>query len=144
MLADLEADLVARLQQVLPVGVRVLTAEDLKDLTEEQLPTPSVHLIYQGYQVKENRPDGRSSRVTERWLAVIAVSANRRGRSGSDARDGAQQLFDQLVPALIGWQPASAVAPILLATPPAPAWSSHCLYLPTAYQIDTTINANRS
>jgi hypothetical protein len=144
MLAQLEAELVARLQQALPAHVRVLTAEDLKDLTEERLPTPSVHLIYQGYQVKENRADGRVARISERWLAVIAVSASRRGNSGSDARDSAQALFDELVPALMGWQPVSAAAPILLATPPAPAFGSHCLYLPTAFDIETTITAIRS
>jgi len=143
MLALVEQELVTRLEKRLPKDVRVLTADDLAGLTEERVPTPSVHVIYRGFKVAENRPDGTAARINENWLVVAVVSATRRG-GRSDANESATELFDQIAPALMGWRPPSANGPLKLATPPPPAKTNHCLYLPSAFDVETTLHATRS
>lgn len=140
MLAAIEAELVTRLSNTLPDSVRILAADDLAGLTEERLPTPSVHVIYQGHKVLENRPDGRAARILETWLVVAVVSATRRG-DRHIAGEKASQLFDQITPTLMGWRPPSANAALKLTTPPAPAKTNHCLYWPAAFEIETTLTA---
>ncbi|MBM96498.1 MAG: hypothetical protein CMI09_11725 [Oceanospirillaceae bacterium] len=142
MLASVEQELVARLEAWLPKDVGVLTGDDLAGLTEDRVPTPSVHVIYRGLKVTENRPDGKAARINENWLIVAVVSAARRGNR-SDANESANELFDQIAPALMGWKPPSANGPLKLATPPPPAKTNHCLYLPSAFDVETTLTANQ-
>ena len=141
MLAQMHTELVARLEQLLPDAVRVLTSDDLGDLTEDRMPTPSVHLIYRGEQVLETRPDGYSARTASSWL-VVAVVANQRRGSSNEAEASATELQDRIRPGLMGWRPQCANGPLMLATPPAPAMTSACFYLPTVFTVETIVHAN--
>jgi hypothetical protein len=142
-LTALEAQLVARLQSRLPQTgagkVHVLTAAELANLSESTQPSPAVHIVYQGYAVAESRPDARASRLTQTWLAVIAVRNLASGKTGSAARADAGQLAGTVAAALIGWTPAPAMRPLQLATPPAAGYSAGYMYLPIAVTTDVLV-----
>ncbi|WP_221800442.1 phage tail terminator protein [Oceanobacter mangrovi] len=143
MLSAVQAEIVARLEQLLPKTVRVLTTDDLMGVREDEMPTPCVHVIYQGGKVQESRrPDHRVARLADSWLIVVVVSAERRGDS-TEAIETATEHVDVIRPGLMGWRPPSANGPMELATPPAPAKTSACFYLPVAFIVETIVHANR-
>lgn len=142
MFTDVEQALVERLKAVLPNDVHVLTASDLADIDEGRQPTPAVHVIYDGYRPGESRPDGKATRISQRWLTVIAVR-NARGRGhGANAREDAMELTTQIAPKLMGYQPSKEIAPLFLSAAPAPGGSDGFLYVPLAWSTETVLKAS--
>lgn len=142
-LTAIELELVARLRARLPqtgaARVAVLTAAELANLTESSQPAPAVHVVYQGHSVAETRPDGRAARLAQTWLVVVAVRNLATGKTGAGARADAGQLAGTVAAALIGWQPASAMRPLQLATPPAAGYNAGYMYLPLAVSTDVLV-----
>ncbi len=143
MFTDVESALVERLKAELP-DVHVLTAMELSEIEEDRQPTPAVHVIYNGYQVTESpRPDGKTVRISQRWLTVIAVR-NLRGRGKNDAaRQDAIPLAQTLAGSLMGFQPLPKDAgPMRLETAPVPGGQNGFLYVPLAWSVETVLKAN--
>lgn len=138
MWTDIEQSLVDVLKTALP-DVRVLTANDLKDVDEANQPTPAVHVIYNGYRVSESRPDGLISRVSQNWMTVIAVKNLRDRKRGSAARTDAVALAEKIAGALMGEKLPAAAGPLVLATAPAPGASDGFLYVPIAWTADVVL-----
>lgn len=142
MFTDVEQALVKRLQDVLPGDVHVLTASDLADIDEGRQPTPAVHVIYDGYRPGQGRPDGKATKIAQRWLTVVAVR-NARGRgNGANAREDAIQLTSKIAPKLMGYQPGKDIAPLFLSAAPPPGGSDGFLYVPLAWSTETVLKAS--
>ncbi|CQR43720.1 conserved hypothetical protein [Thiomonas sp. CB3] len=142
-LTAIEPQLVARLQSRLPQTgagkVHVLTAAELANLSESTQPSPAVHIVLSGMTVAESRPDGKAARLTQTWLAVIAVRNLASGKTGAAARADAGQLAGTVAAALTGWQPLSARKPLQLVTPPGAGYSAGYMYLPIAVATDVLV-----
>jgi phage gp37-like protein len=140
----LEPELVARLKERL-VGqiapVHVLTSSELTDVIEEKQLTPAVHVMYQGYRPTEKRSDGTVTRVQQVWLVVVATRNTRNLTSGGDARQEAGALAALVSSALMGFQPASASKPLMLAAAPSAAYSGGHQYLPLAFEAEIVLKA---
>lgn len=141
MFTDIEHAIAERLKAALS-GVTVMTAADLASVTEDRQPNTALHVVYQNYRVVETRPDGKGAVIEQSWLVVAAARDVRDMRSGSASRLAAGTLAEQALPLLMGWRPPEAAGPLLLATPPKPAYSNGITYLPLAFTVKTTI-ANR-
>lgn len=135
----IESALVERLKARLPTGVHVLTRADLASVAEGSQPTPAVHVVYQGYRVQENRPDGRAARVQQTWLVVIVVRNVRDAASGQAARGDAGDLAESVMSALMGWRPEIVNKAIKLANAPASGYRAGLLYLPLAFELEVDV-----
>ncbi len=126
-LLALETPLVERLKATLPAAVQVLTAADLANVAEGSQPTPAVHVVYDGYRVRD---DGALLVIEETWATVIAVRNARAGREGRGARQDAAGLVAQVLPALHRFQVAG-YRPLRLVNPQArPGYSAGYAYVP--------------
>lgn len=136
----LEPELVARLKEKLAgqvPPVHVLTSSDLADVAEEKQLTPAVHVMYQSYSVGEIRFDGKACVVNQSWLAVVVTRGTRNLASGFDARQQVGTLAVVVLQALMGFKPASAAKPLMLANAPQAAYSGGHQYLPLGFDIET-------
>lgn len=141
MFTDIEGAIAGRLKAGV-TDASVMTAADLAAVTEDRQPTPALHVVYQNYRVLENRPDGKAAAIEQSWLVVAVAKDVSDMRSGEASRLAAGVLAEQALPHLMGWTPPGAAGPLLLATPPKPAYSNGITYLPLAFTVKTTI-ANR-
>ena len=140
----LEHELIARLQAQLAScqpPVHVLSAADLAGVMEEKQLTPAVHVVYQGYRVAEGRTDQKAARIEQTWLAVVTTRNTRALKTGEAARAQAGPLAQQVVAALMGWQPASASKPLRLESGPSAGFSAGYQYLPLAFVAETVVKA---
>jgi hypothetical protein len=140
MFTDMEQAIAERLSEQL-TDVTVMTAADLASVTEDRQPTPAVHVIYQNYNVQEARPDGKAASIQQSWLVVCTAKDVRSIRSGERSRLAAGELAERVLPVLMGWHSAIAAGPLLLTTPPQPAYSNGITYLPLAFTVKTVIKA---
>ena len=138
MFAGIESALVQHLKDNLD-GVTVLTAAELASVTEDRQPVPAVHVVYQGYQPKEVRNDGKAARIDQQWLIVIATKDVRSMRSGEKSRADASAIADKLLPLLMGWRTEAATGPFVLAPAPRPAYSHGITYMPLAFSVETAL-----
>lgn len=136
----MESALVDRLKFVLPHSVHVLTAADLSGVSEGSQPTPAVHVVYGGGEIKRLTPDGRAAQMMQRWHVVVSVRNVHQVRSGGVAREDASALADAVLGALMGWRTNAASAPIMATTPLAPAYSAGFFYLPLSFTAEVILN----
>jgi len=101
-----------------------------------------MHVVYQGYRVVETRPDGRAARIQQTWLVVVAVRNVRDARTGLAARADAGGLADAVIGALMGWQPDGASRPLTLAQAPRAGYRAGHVYLPLAFEHETTVKGS--
>lgn len=140
----LEAELLERLRACLAAsrpGLHLLGAADLAGVTEERQLCPAVHVLYQGYQVKELNSRGNVARVQQTWLAVVATRNVRALKAGAEAGGLAGLLSGQVLQALMGWQPPSATKPLALAGAPSPRFAAGHQYLPLAFSTELVLKA---
>jgi phage gp37-like protein len=144
MFTDIESALVERLKtqlkETMP-DVHVLTASELSDVEERNQPTPAVHVIYNGYRVKQNRPDGKVTVVSQTWLTVVAVRNVRQRGKGAAAREDAIPLCQKITEELMGYHPQVAASPVTLTNAPAQGSNNGFLYVPLAFAVDTVLKA---
>lgn len=138
MFADIEGAIAERLKAALP-GISVMTAADLASVTEDRQPAPALHVVYQSYRVLETRPDGKAAAVEQTWLVVAVARDVRDIRAGAASRLAAALVAEQALPHLMGWVPPGAAGPLLLSTPPKPAYANGITYLPLAFSVKTTL-----
>lgn len=143
MFADMEDAIIARLKQTMPSDIAVLSASDLADVIESKQRVPAVHVVYQGYRVAENTPNGAASRIEQTWLCVVVVRNVSHTRSGKASRSDANVIADQVVPKLIGWAPQNASKRLKLATAPKGATTNGFTYMPLAFAVETVFKAEQ-
>ena len=137
-----EPHIVARIKDLLP-GVHVLTAADLNATKEESQPVPAVHVIWNGFRVKESRVDGRVSSLDHEWLVVSAVRNVRGLKSGTDARQEAGELAARAGAAVMGFRPPNVAGPMRLAPSPGAGYSpAGYLYLPLAFLVESVFQSS--
>lgn len=144
---DFETSLMARLEGLLPAGMRVLCAEDLASLEEASQPTPAVHVIYNGYRPTQSSNTGARAIVEQGWLVVVVVKhAGAAAKAAAEVKGRAAPLVDAVLAALMGWHPSGrAGAPGLrLATPPKPVFRSPFYYFPLAFTAEVAVEAPRT
>lgn len=126
----LEPLIIARLREVLPPHVYVLSAADLDAVAESTQPTPAVHLLYLGCRPAESR-DGFLT-FEQTWLTVIVVRNLTDTTSGAAARQDAGPLAMQVVDALHRrkFPPARPLLPVKA---PNAGFSAGHFYLPLAW-----------
>lgn len=140
----LEPLLLARLTEQLAdlvPKVHVLAAVDLAGVTEATQLTPAVHVVYQGYRVVENKPDGRVARVEQTWLATVASRNMATLRTGSAARADAGLIAHRVRQALMGFKPAHASKPLRLAEGPGAGFNAGFQYLPLAFVAELVLGS---
>lgn len=129
-LLAIEPQLAERIgQRVAVPALKVLTAAALSGVTENAQPTPAVHVVYDGFSVREEKG---LVEIVERWITVVAVRNVRSPRGGEDARQDAGPILDAVFAALLGYQPAG-VKPLLPANPPRPYFNAGFAYFPLAW-----------
>lgn len=125
--------LVERLQAALGgMGVRVFRAADLSGVAQASQAAPAVHVVPDGFDIREERG---LVEISERWLTVIVVRNVRSAKSGEDARQDAGPILDAAFAALLGWIPVETVKPLLPSTPPRPVFNAGMGYFPLAWQV---------
>lgn len=140
----LEAELLERLRSTVGTnqpGLHLLGAADLAGVTEERQLSPAVHVLYQGYQVKELNSRGNVARVQQTWLAVVATRNVRALKAGAESNGQAGLLAGQVLQALMGWQPPSATKPLSLGGAPGPRFAAGHHYLPLAFSTELMVKA---
>lgn len=125
----------ARLRERLS-GVAVLTAATAGDLTKGKQLAPAVYVIYAGGSVPESRPDGLAARIGQRWLTVVSARHVGDVVGGGPARDAAGALADQVLDALMGWQPPGTTQPLRLADLPDPGYVTGFQLVPLAFSTE--------
>ena len=139
---DLDPAIVDRLREVLPPGTPVLTAEDLDGMEEAGQPAPAVHVIYDGYAVREQQ---RTVALTnQRWLVVAVVKHSGSGaRAAAETKQRAAPLVLGVIDALLGWRPdvRPGTPGLKLATPPRPARRAPYYYFPTLFTADVPVTS---
>lgn len=133
----LEPLLKAQLRTALDARVHVLSAAELEGVAEATQPTPAVHVLYRGFQV---RAYGSSTmEIDQYWLTVVAVRNARDPVSAEAARTDAGPLAMAVIDALLGreFDDCGPLAP--LQNPPAPGFSAGHLYLPLGWRAPITL-----
>lgn len=126
----------------LPQGdrvVKVLTSADLQGVTEQTQHTPAVHLVYQTYRVIERRPDGRSSRIEQTWLTIVATTNKANLRTGKAARSDAGAIARRVLKTLMGFKPSVVTKPLQLTDAPGPGFNGGFQYLPFAFVAELVV-----
>lgn len=143
----LEPEIVARLQAALAdrPDVHVLSAVDLSTVTEEKQLVPALHVLHRGFAVSTvagaSRADGRAQVLDQEWVVVVATSAKRDLRRGTDGRVHAGQLAVRALAALMGYRCPSAAGPLRLVPGPGGAVENGFQYLPLSFQTMVAVTA---
>ena len=138
-----ESHIVARLKELLPASVHVLTAADLQLIREESQPVPAVHVIWNGFRLLESRIDGRVSQLQHEWLIVSTVRNVQTLKTGQQARVEAGDLSARAGAALMGFRPPNVSGPMKLAPAPGTGYSQGgYLYLPLAFTVESVFHSS--
>lgn len=143
----LEPEIVARLQAALAdrPDVHVLSAVDLSTVTEEKQLVPALHVLHRGFAVSTvagaSRADGRAQVLDQEWVVVVATSAKRDLKRGTDGRVQAGQLAVRALTALMGYRCPSAAGPLRLVPGPGGAVENGFQYLPLSFQTMVAVTA---
>lgn len=128
----LEPLIIARLREVLPPHVHVLSAADLGKVTEATQPTPAVHVLYRNFKPLD--PASSVLKGEQRWLTVIAVRNLTDIDSGEAARQEGGLLAAKVLDAMFWFTPdltgAGRLQPV---APPDAGFSAGHFYLPLAW-----------
>jgi len=85
---------------------QVLSLEEIAQLDENAIASPTAYVVYDGDEVLEadgRARQGASQLVRQRWMVVLAVANARQARSGDAKHAEAGPLLSLLIAALAGW-----------------------------------------
>jgi hypothetical protein len=139
----LEEAIITRLRETLPETLRVLSALDLATVAKGTLPAPSVHVIYDGYDIVEQNP--ARWRMVQRWLTVVCVRSVTAVQSGAGSRDAAGPLLGDVVASLHHWQPAVAdldARSLEIDSAPRPGYTAGSGFFPLAWTTTVTVKTH--
>lgn len=141
-LLAIESAIVERLRARLPSEVGVYTGADLSSINEGNQPSPAVHVLYQGYAVTEDRPDGRAARIMQTWTCVVAVRNARAQVTADAARADAGEIAHAVCAALMGWRPIPELASAHLKASVAPGAAAGFFYLPLSFVFENVVHGD--
>lgn len=128
----LEQQFIARLREVLPANVHVLSAADLAGVAEEVQLTPAVHVLYRSYRPGDIESDAFAG-VEQDWLTVVAVRHLADPAIGAQARQEAGPLAGAVIAALHRHR-FEGYKPLRLGAAPASGFSKGHFYLPIGWR----------
>ncbi len=139
-------DLVQRIKSVAQAGdapwARIVgTRDDMAATREDTQVTPGVYVIYRGLVVKS--ANEKRAEIEHRWIVVLAIAGPPNSRESSDRDAEAGRYLPLLVQALHGYTPAGSTAPLVPATPPAPAVSGRYGYYPLLFTAVTVYSTRK-
>lgn len=139
---DIEAAIVARLVDRLKTPGLVKFVYDTREygeVKEQSQLTPSVCVIYNGYQPGDQVGQGQVQQVVVEFLVVIVARSSKQTLRASGAKATASEIFDAVMKALAGWKPGEGVSRLKLAPTPGAGYSdAGFTYLPTAFTTSVT------
>ena len=109
-----DAALMARLKIAPQAGLT------LADVETQGQPTPSVHMIFEQFEVADAQrvPNAVAYLQRQFWLFAVRVINSRDSRSNQHAEDTAGPILGRLDELLIGWAPLYGFSPFRAETPP--------------------------
>ena len=137
-----ESLIIARLQQRLGNGVRVLTAQDLAGVQELSQFHPAVHLLLTGDNPTEAVARGRNQKIEQQWTVIVVTKSVKEMKTGAGARSIAGPLIADVMRALSGWSPGERFIPLMRTrTPYRPQHSpGGFFYFPVAFATGFVFN----
>lgn len=136
---DLESALIDQLKAVLPEAVSVRRMRDLANVESTLIPAPAVYVIYAGGAVLESRKvDAAAARVENRWV-IAAVVRSMASAAESSAIAALAPIAQDILTALMGWQPPGAAKPLSLAGLPVPGYGNGYLWLPLEFATELVL-----
>lgn len=132
----LESQIIDRLGERLSPDIHRLTAADLSGVAEGSQPTPAVHVVFDGYRVRDS--NNAFAAITQQWLTVIAVRNRRGGSTGGGARADAGPIIGEVLSSLLGWRPDGAKA-LKIASAPRPGYVAGFAYFPLSWTTELTV-----
>jgi len=141
---SLESDIKARLRAALDAAqqttVRIFSAPDLAAV-DGTLPVPCVIVIFDDYRITESSGNARRVRITQNWIAVVAVRSHANIKAGDASRTQAGDIADTVITALMGHQFDGCSKPSSLSNPPKANYEDGYFYLPVSFEAEITRTA---
>lgn len=133
MYGALEATIIERLQDTLPAGTSVHTAEALELIPQLRQKAPAVVLIYQGYLALDRAGQrGDVQQIRQQWLVVVITRSSTGRGKGDAARNQASDLAEQVLASLLGLQLGGGRF-LRLGDAPGPEYDAGFTYLPLSF-----------
>jgi len=140
MWATQEAQIIARLQQVLGAGVHVGAVRDLERVPQLRQRAPAAWVVYDGYTPAAVIGNGSPQQITQDWFVVITAKSARGAGDEAAARDEAAALCEQVLGALLGFHLGGGKF-LRLAPAPGPEYDGGYCHVPLAFQSSATFKA---
>ena len=118
-----------------PSVTHILSAADLASVDGTH-PVPAVIVLFDSHSVAENVNSGKHARITQSWLAIVAVRSVTNIKTGQNARALAGEIADTVLTNLMGWMPPGCTKPLHLANAPKADYVNGFLYLPIAFEAE--------
>lgn len=130
----LEPLIIARLAERLDRKIHILSAADLGQIHGNQQPTPSVAVLYGGYNVSPQPTSGQRGAVGTRqtWMSVVCTR-NVTSISGAEARLSVGAIAAAVIDALQGWRAGDGFGPLALTNGASAEFVNGLFYLPLAW-----------
>lgn len=136
--------IVARLQALLPAGVRVLTMRDARQGATYRDIIPdagAVSVIYGGDEAVQAAARGAASAIAQRWHVTVMVNNARDPKSAAGARSTAGPLLLAVFRALGGWRPDTAFTELAQVAAGAPDYDPPFAAFPLAFTTTLALTA---
>ena len=138
----IQTELVDAIGGIVPNTVKVLVSEDLAAVEERSQYTPSVHVVYNGYRIKNCTSNGKAAQIIYTFDVVACTRSARGAGQTTDAAIKAGELCELVAKNLMGRSLASARSNSLqLVQAPNPVYSAGFIYLPLSFEIEAYFSA---
>lgn len=124
-------ELVKRLAE-LPDIKAVLSARDIEAVQDNQVPTPSVMVLFAGEAPTDTSFASDAQLVAQRWLLEVVISNHSGSADGELAEAG--YLIARVIEKLQGWTPAGAIEPFRRIAAPAPSYPGKVSLYPLVFE----------
>jgi hypothetical protein len=141
---ELEPLIRQRLTDTVPAlaGVHGAVSLGVEDVSGKKL--PAAFVVSDGHKVLEVTAQGKTARLSSRWLVVVVVRNVQHATTGEAARADAADLVRACLKSLMGWQPAPGYQSLQPVTPPAPVYDGGLLLYPLAFEVGEVIQGIES
>lgn len=138
-----EAAIVDRLKERIQDGLGLVEMvyghSDYADVPEVNMVTPSLAVIYTGYNPGGNVGSGSIQSITLGWTIVVNVSSAQQSDRGDGVRIEASPIIDAVLEQLLGFRPLKNFKPLQLEPAPGAAVSDAGFgYYPLAFSTTAT------
>lgn len=140
---ELESHLINKLREILPPEIRIYPSPSIEFSVNSLAEfCPAVHVIYEGYTIKNTTSIGLGTVYSQNWLVLIAVKNVRGLESGHPAREEASAIIDTVIQNLNGYQPPNhQLGRLMPINSRQSAFGAGYMFFPFSYQCDLPINS---